>query len=217
MAIRLAGFSSDLQNLIKNPATLYGATAAGGAGLGALVEKIRQGVFTPEDQDREGQRAAPPTRASTGSKTDYVDESKLPTVGETTAPAKQQDRGELERAGRDKGIQDLFAELKKQSDPAYRAEIIRQNLEAQQTLGEGTTENYLRKQAIVNAGRVEQENVKAWRDITTAQYNRDATLAMAMAQTAYLAATPNVSVMEALNNATKAGAAPFQSITVKAS
>lgn len=217
MSIRLAGFSPALQNLIKNPATLYGATAVGGAGLGALVEKIRSGVVTPEDQDREGQRAAPPTRASTESKPPISQDPKLPTVGETTAPAKQQDRGELERAGRDKGIQDLLAELKKQSDPAYRAEMLRQNVEAQQTLGEGTTENYLRKQAIVNAGRVEQENVKAWRDITTAQYNRDATLAMAMAQTAYLAATPNVSVMEALNAATKAGAAPFQSITVKAS
>jgi hypothetical protein len=217
MSIRLAGFSPALQNLIKNPATLYGATAVGGAGLGALVEKIRSGVVTPEDQDREGQRAAPPTRASTESKPPVSQDPKLPTVGETTAPAKQQDRGELERAGRDKGIQDLLAQIGKQSDPAYRAEIIRQNLEAQRTLGEETTENYLRKQAIVNAGRVEQENVKAWRDITTAQYNRDATLAMAMAQTAYLAATPNVSVMEALNAATKAGAAPFQSITVKAS
>lgn len=68
MSIRLAGFSPALQNLIKNPATLYGATAVGGAGLGALVEKIRSGVVTPEDQDREGQRAAPPTRASTESK-----------------------------------------------------------------------------------------------------------------------------------------------------
>ena len=217
MSIRLAGFDPALLNLLKNPAARYGATAAGAAGLGALVEKIRSGMVTPEDQDREGQRAAPPTRASTEINPTYAKEPKTTTVDETTAPAKKQDRGELERAGRDKGIQDLLAELKKQSDPAYRAEIMRQNTETQRILGEETTENYLRKQAIVNAGRVERENVAAWRDITTAQYNRDATLAMAMAQTAYLAATPNVSVMEALNAATKAGAAPFQSITVKAS
>ena len=217
MSIRLAGFDPALLNLIKNPAARYGAAAAGAAGLGALVEKIRQGVATPEDQDREGQRATSPTQASTEINPTYAKEPKSPTVDGTTAPAKKQDRGELERAGRDKSIQDLVAEVKKKLDPVYRAEMIRQNVEAQQTLGEGTTENFLRKQAIVNAGRVEQENVKAWRDITTAQYNRDATLAMAMAQTAYLAATPNVSVMEALNAATKAGAAPFQSITVKAS
>ena len=65
----------------------------------------------------------------------------------------------------------------------------------------------LRQQGLRELSRrkIEQENIAAWREVEKQRLASQSAQAIALANTAYLAQIPNTGVMEAMNNAMKAG------------
>lgn len=73
----------------------------------------------------------------------------------------------------------------------------------------------LRQQGLRELSRrqIETENIKAWQALQVAREQARAAQAISLATTAYLAQTPNMGVMEAMNNAMKGA---MQQITIQA-
>lgn len=215
---RLAGVSERLKDILSKPSVLYGAAGVGGAGLGVLGEDMynkayggastetppRTPSFTPPTADRRSvlPPIAPPA------------EPKAPTAGSVIGTAdKTQNRGSLERASGDPRLDQLYALIKEQADPERRRILLEQNAEFQERLQKLSTEQGLAKQQELTARQVELENIKAWRDITSTAYQANAMMAANLANTAYIAATPNANVLSALSNAVNIGASAFKGPT----
>lgn len=83
-----------------------------------------------------------------------------------------------------------------------------QRLELQRSLLTAT----LRDRGLRELSRrnIEQENIKAWAAVRTAQEQARSNQAIALAQTAYLAQTPNVALGKMLNEGLKAATSPVQ-------
>lgn len=127
-----------------------------------------------------------------------------PTAGGATAPV-QNNLGDLLSAiERISGIQ--FGLSEKITDPEYinalrDADLARRKEEA------ATLAQYQMGQMKEQTKR---DTIKAWQAITQTQLQRDALMAMSLANTAYLANTPNANVLSALNAPLQQAAQAFQ-------
>jgi len=83
------------------------------------------------------------------------------------------------------------------------------DVRAQLALLEATEKIGLEKTLEQSRRQVELENIKAWRDITTAQYNANAQMGLGLAEIAYRATQPNPGVLTATQGFARAGMEAF--------
>ena len=110
--------------------------------------------------------------------------------------------------------QETFDQLKDLR--AWLPEVLQQS--HQQELQRSLLTATLRDRGLRELSRrnIEQENIKAWAAVRTAQEQARSNQAIALAQTAYLAQTPNVALGQMLNEGMKAAITPVQLYAPKA-
>lgn len=89
---------------------------------------------------------------------------------------------------------------------AQRAAVDQANYERMQELGRIAGMEQTRE---LTRRKIEGDTIAAWRGITEAQINRDATLGLGMMQLAYTSGMPNPNVLQAGANLAQRGAAGF--------
>ena len=215
---RLAGMSESLKAFLSKPSTMYGAAALGGTGLGILGEEMYNKAYG--NVGTETPTRTPSFVPPTGSRQSVLPpiappaEPKVPSAGSVIKSAdKTQNRGSLERASGDPRLDQLYALIKEQADPERRRILLEQNAEFQERLQKLSAEQGLAKQQELTEREVQLANIKAWQDITTSAYQANAMMAANLANTAYIAATPNANVLSALSNAVNIGASAFKGPT----
>ena len=104
-----------------------------------------------------------------------------------------------------KYISDLLEKL----DP-IQARALERNIQAQLILGEAAERSAMAKTREQSARQIELENIKAWRDITQAQINREASIALGMSDIAFRATQANPGVLAALAPFAQAGVSAFK-------
>lgn len=89
-------------------------------------------------------------------------------------------------------------------------EILRNKLLARQSILNAAIAQQGREQ--LTRRQLETENIRAWRDLEQTRLQTQAQQAAAIASVAYLAQQPNVSTMQAFNEAFKSASAPLPSL-----
>ena len=187
-----------------------GIPILGAIGLGSLphLAKISQAVATlgqePETSPTPGQVPSPsaPPAQSPPSQAETTDQNAAllalleRLAGQSTelSQAELAQRAELYNRILDPGLYQQRAAID-QANYERQAELARQ-------AGMEQTRELTRR-------KIEGDTIAAWRGITEAQINRDATLGLGMMQLAYTSGMPNPNVLQAGANLAQRGAAGF--------
>ena len=126
----------------------------------------------------------------------------------TNAPSPDKKTPSLKGAGETDIIFQL-PKLYEALDP-LQARALERNIQAQLIMTEATERTALAKTREKSARDIELQNIQAWRDITTAQINRDAAMGLGMAEIAFRATQANPGVLTALAPFAQAGVSAFK-------
>jgi hypothetical protein len=137
---------------------------------------------------------------STDDDLDTGEAPKKPSLPPTTGP-KEQTEPVIDQATK------FSKEILEQYVPY---ELLRNKLLSQQSVLNAAIAQQGREQ--LTRRQLETENIRAWRDLETKRLETQAQQAAAVASVAYLAQQPNVSTMQAFNEAFKAASAPLPNL-----
>lgn len=115
----------------------------------------------------------------------------------------------------DPQLNKIFDELKRLTDPEYRAQVTQQDLEAEVKRALITNALSLRQTREKTRRETEIANIEAWRELEKARIQANsqqaAVLGIALAQSL----APNTGLMSAINSAYQSSLAPFNNFTLK--
>lgn len=180
-----------------------GALGAGavGAVTGAVVGVATGGGMSPTkpDENNQGNRNAPAptpmpsTPSATPTPEDIRGQIKTP-------PLTGAGEGDISKYLKD--ILPLVTEARRQGSQISLNEML--------TLLQATEQAGIQKTREMTARQIELENIKSWRDITTAQINRDSAMGLGLAEIAFRGTQANPGVLTALAPFTQAGVQAFK-------
>lgn len=109
----------------------------------------------------------------------------------------------------------IFDELKKLTDPEYRAKVTQQDLEAEVKRALITNALSMRQTREKTRRETEIANIEAWRELERARIQANAQQATALGVAVAQSLAPNTGLMSAINSAYQASLAPFNNFTLK--
>ena len=181
--------------------------AAGGGGLvGGAIGVASNSAMNPTKSDKNNQGNQSGTNGES-----IIPASPAPAATQTpsiTGVKEAVETPSLKGAGEmdpTKYVSDLLEKL----DP-IQARALERNIQAQLILGEAAERSAMAKTREQSARQIELENIKAWRGITEAQINREASIALNMSEIAFRATQANPGVLTALAPFAQAGVSAFK-------
>lgn len=182
-----------------NPLVLSALKGLGTFGLGAAGTVAAQSLFGQSPEDKAAERAAEELAKDAQLRRDLALEREkqkyaLEQIRLQTGASEAQANALLEQL---RGANELQAKIALANlDPklyAERAAIDQANWERSQELNRIAGMEQTRE---LTRRKIEGDTIAAWRGITEAQINRDATLGLGMMQLAYTAGMPNPNVLQ---------------------
>lgn len=176
-----------------------GALGAGAAGAvtGAVVGVATGGSMSPTkpDENNQGNRSVtpPPVTPTTPTPEDIRGQIETP-------PLTGAGEGDINKYLKD--ILPLVTEARRQGSQISLNEML--------TLLQATEQAGIQKTREMTARQIELENIKSWKDITTAQINRDSAMGLGLAEIAFRGTQANPGVLTALAPFAQVGAQAFK-------
>lgn len=207
MAVNVAGLAR-LRALAKSQKFRDVAAAGGGALVGGTTGVMANSAMSPTKSDKNNEGNLSGTNgdpAASGSQVTPPEGVKSPTPAEIKT---QVETPPLKGAGETDYMKDIRA-LLEGLDP-IQARALERNVAAQIALTRETERTALAKSRELSARQIELENIKAWRGITEAQINREAQMALGLADVAYRATQANPATLAGLAPIAKLGAEAFK-------
>jgi hypothetical protein len=193
--------------------------------LGKLYNVTDENVFggaLPGGVERKpGEEPTPPIPVPSTQNVNPVNPSNYPSVPEASSfpvPALQ-DTGSTQKPGGSrisneeanrKFQQQLLAEIYRTSSPEFLDQQAERNLRIYGEKLKLAEASALAKSREKSQRELELENIRSWKEIERAQIMRDTIMATQLAQTAYIAGTPNASVLSALGPTVQQTMAAFK-------
>lgn len=180
-----------------------GAGAATGMGIGVMTNAGMNP--TKSDKNNQGNQS--------GTDGDVLAPAPMPAPAATNAPSPGEMRSQVETPSlKGAGETDIISQLPKifESLDPVQARALERNIQAQLIMTEATERAALAKSREKSARDIELQNIQAWRDITTAQINREAAMGLGMAEIAFRATQANPGVLTALAPFAQAGVSAFK-------
>lgn len=184
------------------------AAAGGGALVGGVAGTMANSSMSPTKSDKNNEGNLSGTNGET-----FSPDTQAPTPGGPTSPQpeeikKQVETPSLKGAGETDYMKDI-SKLIEGLDP-IQARALERNVAAQIALTRESERAALTKSRELSARQIELENIRAWRGITEAQINREAQMALGLADVAYRATQANPATLAGLAPIARLGAEAFK-------
>lgn len=167
-------------------------------------------------QEKLRSEAQPEQKSSAGSSSTSSSSSSGTTASAGTPPSPGRNPVSTEITQQtDPQLNRIFDELKKLTDPEYRAKVTQQDLEAEVKRALITNALSMRQSRESTRRQVELENIKAWRDLEAARIEANSRQAAALGAAVAISMQPNVGLVEALNKSYASAIGPYSNFTLK--
>jgi hypothetical protein len=129
------------------------------------------------------------------------------TTGSTQAPGPSREASEAVLRGIPSDLLDILRQTTSEERRKFEADLNLQLYKEKLALSEAAA---LAKSREKSQRELELENIRSWKEIEKAQIMRDTVMATQLAQTAYIAGTPNANVLSAIGPSQRQVMAAFQ-------
>lgn len=168
--------------------------------------------YAPEPPRREDADIEPPNPNDPSNYPDITAGGRFPipaveTTGSTQAPGPSREASEAVLRGIPSDLLDILKQTTSEERRKFEADLNLQLYKEKLALSEAAA---LAKSREKSQRELELENIRSWKEIEKAQIMRDTLMATQLAQTAYIAGTPNANVLSAIGPSQRQVMAAFQ-------